>query len=91
MKFWSIKYWATKGIEENDDWQATAVRRDMFRRIPRPRALPIYGYLGRDLFETEAEAAAAMEAKRVKKIESLRKQIEKLEGMNSTAGSGGGG
>lgn len=37
--------------------------------------------LGKDVFETESEAVANAEDHRVKKIASLKKQIEKLERM----------
>lgn len=37
--------------------------------------------LGRDVFETHADALAAAHAKRVKKIASLRKQLQSLETM----------
>jgi hypothetical protein len=47
----------------------------------------VYGFyrLGRDCFESKAEAAADAEKRRLAKIVSLRKQIEKLEKMRFSA------
>lgn len=51
-----------------------------------PRYIDLDGYgayylLGSGVFETEAEAIANAEARRIKKIASLKKQIAKLEKM----------
>jgi hypothetical protein len=47
----------------------------------RPADYYSYFKLGRDIFETLAEAQADAEARRIKKIASLKKQIAKLEKM----------
>ncbi len=44
--------------------------------------------IGRDLFMTEAEARQAGEAARLKKIQSLRKQLLKLERMSFATKNG---
>lgn len=75
QRLWLSKYALTGGIEEvvsgQDEHQSAYIR------------LEGYGWtffkLGREVHLTREEAVSAAEAMRVKKLNSLRKQIKKLE------------
>jgi hypothetical protein len=75
--FYSIKYWETCGIEtvtlqadEADEYASTNTGRINGYRFER---------IGRDCFRTIGGARQAAEVKRLKKIKSLRAQVQRLE------------
>lgn len=74
--YYLSKYALSEGVEkvESDDRYSKGDWIDLQDR---------YGFykLGRDIHKVEAEALAAAESMRVKKIASLKKQIAKLEAM----------
>ena len=73
QKVWLVKYALTKGISEevarrvHSDWIYTVSDCWTSHKV------------GRDVFADYDEAVKAAEALRKKKLDSLRKQIEKLE------------
>lgn len=77
QRLWRSKYALTAGIEE------VVSRAD----VSRPEYIRLEGHgwnlftLGRDVHATREEAVSAAEAMRAKKLNSLRKQIKKLEAM----------
>lgn len=77
QRLWKSKYALTKGIEEvvsrEDADDSGYIRTDkhswnLFK-------------IGRDVHTTRQEAVLAAEAMRVKRLNSLRKQIKKLEAL----------
>ncbi|MFI4881761.1 MAG: hypothetical protein ACIAQU_04160 [Phycisphaerales bacterium JB064] len=74
IEMWLSKYALTGGVEKveaRDAGDGFWFRRDNWCSFR----------LGRDIHHTFAEAKADAEKRRQKKIASLRKQIEKLEGL----------
>lgn len=79
MKIWISKYALSSGITEHEcepprDGGAYVYPGDPFTDYTSFT-------LGRDAHTTQPEAVKAAEAARVKKIDSLRKQIAKLENL----------
>jgi len=77
QRLWTSKYALTKGIEEvvsREDARASGY-------------ISLEGHfwtllkVGRDIHATREEAVSAAEAMRVKKLNSLRKQIKKIEAL----------
>ncbi|MEK0313730.1 hypothetical protein [Cohnella sp. 56] len=81
MKVWVVRYALSAGIKEcegevsNTSNDMVVVNRNQF-----------YHGKNRDWFDNEADAIKAAEAMRQKKIESLRKQIAKLEKLSFEGG-----
>lgn len=81
MKVWISKYALTKGIYETDGEICTSINENMFYS-------PSAGYFhnhpaGIDEWHmTKGSAIRTAEQMRIKKIASLKKQIEKLENLD---------
>ena len=78
MKAWITKYALTRGIIEVDDGLKTSCSLIVLdRNLP----LPTHCYYKGDWYSNKQVAINKAEEMRQKKIASLKKQIEKLEGM----------
>jgi hypothetical protein len=78
QKLWLSKYALTDGVKEVESKCAESAGE---------KYISLVGWwnsfrMGREIWLTKAEAIAAAEAMRVKKIASLRKQIAKLEKLS---------
>lgn len=78
MKAFVTKHALTKGIIEVEATVNPNVSDDM---IMTKEQYPAYYHKG-EWFETKYDAIEKAESMRIKKIESLKKQIKKLEKMN---------
>jgi len=76
--FWITKYALSGGIEKIGAAK-TGIREGVLLAKPRGHIFDAILYLGKNIFDNEADAKAAAEAMREKKIASLKKQIAKLE------------
>lgn len=78
MKVWITKYALTKGIIEADGGLTSSESVSILNRgLP----LPTHWFYKGDWHSDKKSAIKKAEEMRQKKIESLKKQIEKLEGM----------
>lgn len=77
-KVYITKYALSKGIEKVDtELYKSAISNEYYTR----EGYNCY-FIGRDAFTIESQAIDKAEEMRVKKIASLKKQIEKLEKLN---------
>lgn len=84
VKVWISKYALSQGVYEEDGVTLSTGDRNFAWKGA------LFVKLGRDAHYTEAEAMAAAEAMRKKKIAALHKQIKKLEGMSFVPAKKGG-
>ena len=78
MKVWITKYALTRGIIEADGELTSS---DSVSILNRDLSLPTHWFYKGDWHSDKESAIAKAEEMRQKKIESLKKQIEKLEEM----------
>lgn len=78
MKVWITKYALTKGIIESE---AKLTSKDSVSVMEFDPNLPMHWFYKGDWHRTKEEAVKRAEEMRKKKIESLKKQIKKLEEM----------
>lgn len=78
MKVWITKYALTKGIIEAD---GELISSDSVSILNRGLSLPTHWFYKGDWHSGKQSAIKKAEEMRQKKIESLKKQIEKLEEM----------
>ena len=81
MKVWITKYALTKGIEEADVELTSTADLVVERSSGALGCDQYYHGKGKEWHQTKIEAIQRAEEMRKKKIDSLRKQIEKLEKM----------
>lgn len=74
QKLWLSKYALSSGIKE-----VVADKQSDGHKYIRIKGAYVLYVMGREIHVTRAEAVNAAEAARTKKIDSLRKQIAKLE------------
>ncbi len=76
MKVWITKYALTQGIKENEANVCSDVSDEMIV----VKGIGLYGYFHKPYWHTDKqEAIKHAESMRLKKIDSLKKQIAKLE------------
>ena len=78
MKVWITKYALTKGVIETDGELTSS---DSVSVLNRDLSLPTHWFYKGDWHSDEQSAIKKAEEMRQKKIESLKKQIKKLEEM----------
>lgn len=75
------KYWTTTGIVEGTADPSVLSRNPKYCWVSRGMGSQSHYRIGSDVFFDRDEAVAWCEKNRIKKIESLRKQIAKIEGI----------
>lgn len=78
MKVWITKYALTKGIIEREGKLTSS---DSVSVVNQDRSLPTHWFYRGDWYSDKQSAIHKAEEMRQKKIESLKKQIKKLEEM----------
>lgn len=81
MTVYYIKYALTSGVVTREIDSTGSDKSVIFKKEPGEWGLQ-FGYPGKDTFNTMAEAIAAAEKMRDRKIASVEKQLKKLRAMS---------